>query len=34
VGLVFTVLAVIGIINAAKGRKQDLPIIGGIRILR
>ena len=34
VGLVFTVLAVIGIINAAKGRKQELPIIGGIRILR
>ena len=34
VGLVFTVLAIIGIINAAKGRKQDLPLISGIRILR
>lgn len=34
VGIVFTVLAIIGIINAAKGRKRELPIIGGIRILK
>lgn len=33
-GLVFTVLAVIGIVNAAQGRKRELPIIGGIRILK
>ena len=34
VGLVFTVLAIIGIVNAAQGRKRELPIIGGIRILK
>ncbi len=34
VGLAFTVLAIIGIINAAQGRNQELPIIGGIRILK
>lgn len=34
VGLVFTVLAIIGIVNAAQGRKRELPIIGRIRILK
>lgn len=34
VGLAITVLAVIGIVNAAKGRRQPLPLIGGIRILK
>ena len=29
-----TVLAIIGIINAAKGRAKELPIIGGIHIVK
>ena len=32
--IVFTVLAVIGIINAAKGRMQELPFIGRFLLLR
>jgi len=32
--LVFVVLAVIGIINASKGEKKELPVIGKIRILK
>lgn len=34
VGIVFFILAIIGIINAVKGRMKPLPIIGGIRIIR
>lgn len=33
-GLVFTVLAVIGIVNVVQGKAKELPIIGGIRILK
>lgn len=32
--LVFGVLAIIGIINAAKGRAKKLPVIGGITLLK
>lgn len=31
--LLFLVLAIMGIINAAKGVEKELPIIGGIKIL-
>ena len=34
VGIVFLVLAVIGIINASKGEMKPLPVIGGISILK
>lgn len=33
-GLVFPVLAVIGIINAVSGKAKELPVIGRIRILK
>jgi uncharacterized membrane protein len=33
-GIATTVLAIIGIINAAQGNEKPLPIIGGIRILK
>ena len=32
--LVFLVLAIIGIINAAKGKAKELPVIGKFRLLR
>ncbi len=31
--LLFMVLAIMGIINAAKGEEKELPLIGGIKIL-
>ena len=34
VGVLFLVLAVIGIINAANGRAKELPLIGKFRILK
>lgn len=34
VGIVFLVLAVIGIVNAVNGRAKELPVIGGIRFLK
>jgi len=34
VGLIFTVLAVIGIINACKGEMKPLPVLGSIKILK
>ena len=34
VGLVITVLAVIGIINALNGRAKELPVIGKFKILK
>ena len=34
VGIVFLVLAVIGIINASKGEMKPLPGIGGISVLK
>lgn len=34
ISLVFLVLAVIGIINAANGRAKALPVIGGIKLLK
>ena len=34
IGLVFLVLAVIGIINAANGRAKELPVIGKIKLLK
>ena len=33
-GVVFLVLAILGIINAAKGQAKELPIIGKFRILK
>lgn len=33
-GLIVFVLAVIGIVNAATGKAKELPIIGGIRIIK
>jgi Predicted membrane protein len=33
-GLVIFILAVIGIINASQGNAKELPIIGGIRIIK
>lgn len=33
-GLVFPVLACVGIANAVNGRKRELPVIGRIRVLR
>ena len=33
-GLGITVLAIIGIINAAKGEMKPLPLIGRIRLLK
>ena len=32
-GIIFIVLAVIGIVNAVKGRTDDLPLIGKFRII-
>ena len=32
--LVFLVLAILGIVNACQGKAKELPIIGGIRILK
>lgn len=32
-GVVFLVIGIIGIVNAANGRAKELPVIGGIRIL-
>lgn len=34
VSLIFLVLAVIGIINAVNGRAKELPVIGGIKLLK
>ncbi len=34
IGIVFGVLAIIGIINAANGRAKELPIVGKFRILK
>lgn len=34
ISLVFAVLAVIGIINAANGRAKELPVIGKFQILK
>lgn len=34
IGIVFPILAVIGIINASGGKAKALPIIGGIKILK
>lgn len=34
VNIVFTVMAVIGIINAVKGRAKELPVIGSIKVLK
>ena len=34
VGLIFIVLAVIGIINACKGEMKPLPVLGSIKILK
>ena len=34
VGLVITILSVIGIVNAINGKAKDVPIIGNIRILK
>ena len=34
VSILFTVLAIIGIINAVNGRAKELPIIGKYRILK
>lgn len=33
-GIVFLVLAIIGIINAANGKAKELPVIGKYRILK
>lgn len=32
--IVFAIFAIIGIVSAFKGEKRELPVIGGIRILR
>lgn len=34
VGILFTVLAVLGIVNVCKGEMKPLPLIGGIKILK
>ena len=34
VWLVFVIASVIGIINAARGKAKELPVIGGIRLLK
>lgn len=34
VSIIFTVLAIIGIINACKGEKKPLPLIGSINLLK
>ena len=34
VNILFTVLAVMGIVNAARGQMKPLPVIGGIKILK
>ena len=34
VGIVFTILMVLGIVNAAKGTAKELPIIGKFKILK
>lgn len=34
VGLVFLVFAILGIVNAASGKTKELPVIGGIQILK
>ncbi len=33
-GLIIFILAIIGIVNAASGKAQELPIIGGIKIIK
>lgn len=33
-GLIVLILAIIGIVNAASGKAQELPIIGGIKIIK
>ena len=33
-GIVFLVLVIIGIINAANGKAKELPVIGKYRILK
>lgn len=33
-GVITVVFAIIGIVNAAKGEKKPLPVIGGIKILK
>lgn len=33
VGLVITVLCIIGIVNAAGGKAKELPVIGGLKLL-
>ena len=34
IGLVSFILAIIGIINAAQGKAKELPVIGGIKLLK
>jgi hypothetical protein len=34
VGIAFTVFAILGLINALSGKQKELPVIGGIRILK
>ncbi|MGI6257968.1 MAG: hypothetical protein ACOYJU_07855 [Anaerovoracaceae bacterium] len=34
VGLVFLVFAILGIVNAASGKAKELPVVGGIQILK
>ena len=34
VGLVFLIFAILGIVNAASGKTKELPVIGGIQILK
>lgn len=34
IGVGFTVLSVFGIVNAAQGKCKEMPLIGGIRILK
>ena len=34
VGLAYLIFMIIGIINAAQGQMKELPIIGGIKIIK
>ena len=34
IGLLFFVLMIVGIVNAASGRAKELPVIGKIRIVK
>ena len=34
VGVTYIVFVVLGIVNAAQGQAKELPLIGGIRILK